>query len=126
MIFVFLGAAFLVGLCLSLAVATTAARSFVATVVGVVAVGVLLAIAYFNAPTSAAEAFHDQGKYGGRWLDPLVFVAAIFNAVAWFVGVQLGALLRRDDRGEPGTRVYGVLSFLLVASTALFLWIVVS
>jgi hypothetical protein len=125
--FVFLGVpAFLVGLGVSIAIATSAARSFVATVVGVFAVAVLMAIAFFTAPTSAAEAFHDQGEYAGRWLDPVIFIAAIFNVAAWFLGVLFGSLFRRDDRGEPGTRVYGALSWLLVGATILLLWIVVS
>jgi hypothetical protein len=125
--FVFLGgAAFLVGLGVSVAIATSAARSFVATAVGVLAVAVLLAFAFFTAPTSAAEAFHDQGEYAGRWLDPVIFIAAIFNVAAWFLGVLLGSLFRRDDRGDPAGRVYGALSWTLVGAVALFLWIVVS
>jgi hypothetical protein len=125
--FVFLGGpAVLVGLGVSLAIATSAARSFIATAVGVLAVAVLLAVAFFTAPTSAAEAFHDQGEYAGRWLDPVIFIAAIFNVAAWFLGVLLGSLFRRDDRGDPAGRVYGALSWMLVGAAALFLWIVVS
>jgi hypothetical protein len=125
--FIFLGgAAFIVGLGLSLMVSTSAARSFVATLVGLLAVAALLAIAFLTAPTSAAESFHDQGEYAGRWLDPVIFIAAIFNVAAWFMGVLLGALFRRDDRGEPDGRVYGALSWMLVGFTVLLLWIVVS
>jgi hypothetical protein len=115
-------AAFVVGLGLSLAFATSGARSFVATAVGVLTVGVLLTIAFLNAPTSAAEAFHDQGEYAGRWLDPVIFVAAMLNVVAWFLGVLFGGLFRRADRGDQAATPYTAASWLLVCVAILGLW----
>jgi hypothetical protein len=121
---IFIGVPLLVGLGVSLAIARTAARSLLATTAGVLGVGVLLAIAFFTAPTSAADAFHDQGEYAGRWLDPVIFLTAIFAIGAWFVGVLFGSLFRREDRGEPAARVYGALSWMLVAVAAITLWAV--
>ena len=121
--FVFLGGpAFLVGLGVSLAIATSAARSFIATAVGVLTVGVLLTLAFLNAPTTAAEAFHDQGEYAGRWLDPAIFVAAMSNIAAWFVGVLFGGLFRRADRGDQAATPYTAGSWLLVCVAILGLW----
>ena len=121
--FIFLGGpAFVFGLVLSFALARTAARSFTLTGVGMLAVGALLTIAFLAAPSDGASSCHDCSEYAGRWLDPVVFLGAAFNAAAWFAGVLLGAGFRRGDRGERGTRPYEVASWILVGVAVLVFW----
>ena len=103
--FVYLGGlAWVVGIAVALALATTRPRTGgLAALAVVLAVAVVL-YAFFSAPTDPTKACSDCGKYLGRWWEPRL-VAAILgaNVVAWVVGVLMGAVARRAA-GERRSR----------------------
>ena len=119
---VFLGApALVIGLVLSLFFATSAVRALLLTALGVTTVLGLVTLGYLSASRSS-EACHDCAAYRGRWLDPLLFIWATFNVGAWFVGVFVGSLFRREDRlGER--RVYEIAPWLVAGAAAIAFWI---
>jgi hypothetical protein len=74
--------------------ASNARRVFVLAVVGLVLLVALLAGIVLTAPADEPEDCWECGEVFGRWLQPVIFFWALFNFLAWTMGILVGGVAR--------------------------------
>jgi hypothetical protein len=97
--FLILGGSAVVAIVLTLWLGGNAKRVVVIGACGVVAAAALVALSLVFAPESVEQAnCHHCAEYLGRWVDPLALLFPAVLALAWLIGVGVGAGARATRR----------------------------
>jgi hypothetical protein len=108
-VYVFFGP--LIGLALALAFGTSSKRAAVLSLCGVLAIaGLVVARWAFGDTDPDSTACGECVDYWGHYFSRLVFVFAAMNVLAWYVGVAVGARLRRSRTFTDADWAHGLIS----------------